>query len=194
MAEPTPQPAAAPARETFSAEELKKRNEWFTLTPDPWAEIALLDYAGDRTYASTVSDMVAKAEFAQHPVLEAKLIKALATPGITDAGRLFICRMLGLIGSTRCIAAVLPLLNDVKSADVARIALDGIDDPAVTEGYRAALPKLTGAPKAGLIGSMAMRGDTQSVDAFVAIALDTAESIDVRNAAERAAEKLSVQA
>lgn len=194
MADPTTSQVAAPSRPSISPEELKSRNDWFVMTPDPWSEIPLLEFAGDRTYASTVNDMIVKAEFDQQPVFEGKLLEALANPSVTEAGRLFICRMLALVGTAKSVPALVPLLQETATADVARIALDAIDDSSVIEAYRAALGKLKGAPKAGLIGSIAMRGDVQSVDALVAIALDTTESTDVRTAAERAAEKLSSKA
>jgi hypothetical protein len=184
-------PSTSPLRErAMPAEELTSRTEWMTTTPDPWVEIALLDYAGDRQFASTVNDMVVKAEFTQHAVLEKRLLGALATPGVTDAGRLFICRMLGLIGSATCVPELIPLLNDSATADVARLALDFIDDSAVTSAYRAALALLEGTSKAGLIGSIAMRGDTGALDALVAISVNGAESPEVRGAAERAMRKL----
>ena len=187
----TPSSANPLHERAMPAEELKSRTEWMTLTPDPWVEIALLEYAGDRMFASSINDMVVKSEPAQHVVLEKQLLGALATPGVTDAGRLFICRMLGLVGSTVSVPALIPLLNDSKTADVARLALDFIDDSAVTSAYRSALAWLEGAPKSGLIGSIAMRGDTGALDALVAITSNAAESPEVRIAAERAVKKLS---
>jgi hypothetical protein len=174
-------------------EERKSRDEWFTITPSPWDEIALMDYAGDRSYASMINDMVVKAEVSQHPVLEDKLLQALATPGITEAGVLFICRMLALLGSAKCVPALIPFLSDSRTSDLARITLDAIDAPEVADAYRLALNQVSGSAKAGLIGSIAMRGDVRAVDELVAIALNASESVEVRAAAERAAEKLSAK-
>jgi hypothetical protein len=174
-------------------EAARKRNEWFTTSPDPWQEIVGLEHEGDRTFASTVNRMVVSAEPAQHAAMEAKLIGALAQPGLTEAGRLFICRMLGLIGSVACVPAVTPLLGDDRTAHAARIALDGIEDASVDAAYRSALGKLSGAAKAGLIGSIARRRDPEAVHALTAIAMDTAEDKDVRASAERAVEQLSAK-
>jgi hypothetical protein len=177
----------------MSEEERKSRDEWFTVTANPWDEIALMDYAGDRSYASMINDMVVRAEVSQHPLLEEKLLQALATPGITDAGVLFICRMLALLGSVKCVPALTPYLADSRTSDLARIALDAIDAPEVAQAYRMALSQLSGSAKAGLIGSIAARGDVQAVDDLVAIALNPEEPADIRAAAERAAEKLSAK-
>src|SRR5690606_33654442 len=146
----------------------RKRTEWFTATPDPWQQIVALDYGGDRTFASTVNRMVVSAEPAEHTKMEAKLIEALGQPGITEAGQVFVCRMLGLIGTAACVPAVAPLLGDARSAHAARIALDEIQDASVDVVYRNALGKLSGAAKVGLIGSIVRRRDVEAVHALTA--------------------------
>lgn len=166
--------------------------ETFVASPDPWAEIAKLDHGSDRTFGATIRSMVMNAEPAQRPAMETRLLQVLASPGITDVGRMFVCRMLALIGTSACVSAITPLLRDNKTADAARFALDGIEDPAVDEAYRAALDKLVGAPKAGLIGSLALRGDRKSLPALQALAADPTEPLDVRTAAKRAVERLNV--
>lgn len=172
----------------------QNRNDWFTATPDPWQEIVALEYAGDRTFASTVQRMVMSAEPVEHPRMEAKLLEALAHPSLTDAGRLFVCRMLGLIGTAKCVPAVAPLLADERTAHAARIALDGVADASADAAYRAALEKTSGAAKGGLIGSIARRGDVGAVSALTAIATNPAESDEVRAIAARAVEQLSTRA
>lgn len=174
--------------------EKKRRDTWFTATPDPWVEIVHLDYDGDRTFASTVNRMVVSAEPDQRPVMEARLLETLARPELTMAGRLFICRMLGLIGSAACVAAVAPMLRDEATADFARMALDRIDDPAVDAAYREALGRLKGAAKGGLIGSIVRRGDAGAIEELTAIAMDASEAMEVRAVAERAVEQLTAKA
>jgi HEAT repeat protein len=153
-----------------------------------------LEFGGDRTYATTVRQMIVNAEPAQHPAMQAKLLDALTNPKITDAGRQFVCRMLGLVGTAESIPALAELLNDDGTADVARSALDFMADPAVDDAYRAALSKLTGAAKIGLIGSVAKRpGDTRTIDALKRVASDIKESAGVRIGAKRALEMLGVE-
>ncbi|MEO6006343.1 MAG: hypothetical protein ABIZ04_00625 [Opitutus sp.] len=192
MPEANPSSAAVSPRPAAPTE-FKDREAWFTVTPDPWAELTSLEYGGDRTYASTVYRMVVNALPDQRPAMEVKLLQALKHPQITVAGRQFVCRMLGLIGSSACVADVVPLLGNGRDADFARAALDSISDPAVNAAYRAALSdhKLTGSAKIGLIGSIGLRGDRQAVDALTAIAMDAKEEKDVRAASERAVEKIS---
>lgn len=170
--------------------DLPDRDAWFTASPDPWTEIVRLEHGADRSFASAVQQMVANAEPAQRPVLEGLLVNALNQPKIADAGRQFICRMLAWIGSTACVPTLARLLNDERTADDARLALDALDDPAINEIYRDVLGRLRGRAKIGLMGSIANRGDGDAIDALTAIAIDEAEAKAVRIAAERAVEHL----
>ncbi|HWA86089.1 MAG TPA: hypothetical protein VG710_07710 [Opitutus sp.] len=192
MANSNPQPSvtnqAAPAAP--SAEEVQQHDAWFTVTPDPWREVALLEFGGDRTFASTINRMVVNAEPAQRPALEAKLLQVLARPELTDAARQFVCRMLGLIGSKACVPAVAALLADDRTADDARLALDFVADPSVDEAYRAALGKIRGSALIGLIGSIAERRDAAADEPLTKLAIDETQSRDVREAAERAVKRL----
>jgi hypothetical protein len=183
-------PTASAAARPRERSEFRDYEEWFTASPDPWETIVTLEHGGDRTAASTVRSMVTNAEPAQRPVLEQKLLAALAAPRCTPVARLFACRMLALIGSAKCVPALAPLLAAAGTADAARYALDAITDPAVDELYRATLPQLPGPAKIGLIGSIALRGDTAAAPMLAAIAQDAAQPAEVRAVAARAAERL----
>lgn len=182
-----------PAEDVQAVErgDLQQHEDWFTATPDPWSEIARLEFGGDRTFSSVVQQLVLNAEPSQRPELERHLLQALGRSDITVAGRQFICRMLGLVGSTACVAALAKLLKREDTADAARLALDAIDGPLVAEAYRQALAELGGRARLGLIGSIAARGDTEAVAALAAIAIDPREPDDVRTGAKRAVEHLS---
>lgn len=185
-------PTAAPAEsEAKAIADVKDRETWFTASPDPWVQIALLEFGGDRTFATTVHRMIVHGERDQQPAMEAKLIQALAHPNLTPAGRQFICRMLGLIGSSACISAVAPLLHNDATIDSARMALDFIPDASINNLYLQALSTASARAKGGLIGSIAARGDAQSIDALTAIAVDTSQSREIRAQAERAVEALA---
>lgn len=190
MAETTVRPKGS----RNSDDPFRAYEEWYVATPDPWAEIVKMEHGGDRTFGSTVRAMVMNAEPAQRPAMEAKLLAALAKPEITMAGRMFVCRMLALIGTAKSVPALAQLLQDPQTADAARYALDAIDDPAASAAYRAALDRLTGNAKAGLIGSIAVRGDVQAIEALTAIRNNAAEPPVVRANAARALERLGAKA
>lgn len=164
---------------------------WFIATPDPWAEIARLEYGGDRTFAATVEAAILHAEPAQYRVLETRLLAALGRSEITDAGRMFVCRMLALLGSAASVPALVPLFETARTAEAARYALDPIADPSVDAAYRAALGKLSGSAKAGMIASMGGRGDQQAREQLEEVRRNFAEPPEVRLAAERAIQRLA---
>ncbi len=179
-----------PTDPSLNLNDPQQRNAWFTSTPDPWEEIVRMSHGGDRSHVAVVERRVTSAESAQHAELEQKLIAVLERPELTGAGRLFVCRMLGLVGSAACVPVVAPLLESDRTADHARVALDGIEDPSVDAAYRGALGALHGAVKAGLIGSIAKRGDREARGVLGEIAKDARESSVVRTAAERALQRL----
>jgi thioredoxin-like negative regulator of GroEL len=191
MAEKSPAKGPRASRET---DPFRAYEERFIASPDPWTEIGRLDHGTDRTFGSTVRAMVMNAEPAQRPAMETKLLAVLARTDATDVARLFACRMLALIGSAKAVPALAALLGDAKTVDAARYALDAIDDPSVDDAYRGALEKLSGPAKAGLIGSIALRGDAQAIPALTAIKGRTAEPQLVRTAATRALERLQAKA
>jgi hypothetical protein len=166
--------------------------DWFTQTPDPWAEIATLQPGGDRTFASTVRRMVTSAEPAQRPAMEAKLLAVLARPSITDTGRMFVCRMLALIGTDQSVAPLAGLLANATTADAARYALETISGEAATAALRHGLGQLTGIGKVGVIGAIALRGDVDARPMLEQIATNGGEISDVRAAAARGVARLSV--
>jgi hypothetical protein len=168
----------------------QRRDDWFTASPDPWMEIARLEFGGDRTFASNVQQMILNAEPSQRPELEAKLLQAAERPELTEAGRQFVCRMLAWVGSPAGVPVLARWMERDETADDARLALDAIGGAAVNEVYRQALTKLSGRACAGLIGSIAARGDVVAVDPLTAIAIDREQPDEVRAAAERAVEHL----
>jgi hypothetical protein len=160
-------------------------------TPDPWEACALIEYGGDRSFAWSVREQVICCPPDERVRMEERLLKALAQRGCTEAGRAFLCQMLALVGSAKSVPTLAPLMRDPKSAEAARYALQPIPGPEAAAALRDALPALTGAAKAGLIGSIARRGDTAARGALTALKDNPAEPALVREAATRALEHLA---
>ncbi len=163
---------------------------WFTQTPDPWTELPKLEHGGDRTRFRSIEDAVRSANAAQAVALEKKLLAVLAVPGCTDAARLFVVRLLAIVGGTDTAAALTDWVADPKRTDLARVALDPNPAALVDEAYRAALLPLTGAAQLGLIGSIAERGDRVAMPALERLAADGSAPADTRAAAKRAVAQL----
>lgn len=162
------------------------RMEEFKESPDPWEEIVKLNWGSDRTFASTLQTLLLDAQPSQYAGFEKKLLAGLGNPDCTDAARDWICRMLNLVGSAESVRGLQSMLEDEKQSDRARYALERIEDPAVDAAFRAALPKVKGSAKVGLIGALALRRDSASAGALRGIVSDVNESAPVREAAVRA--------
>lgn len=160
-------------------------------TPDPWEECARIEYGGDRSFAWTVREQVINTPPEDRARIEERLLKSLAQPLATDAGRAFLCQMLALVGSVKSVPALGRLLRDPKSTESARYALQPIPGPEVDAALRGALGALTGPAKAGLIGSIAVRRDTTARAVLAGIKENPSEAAIVREAAARALEHLA---
>jgi len=180
--------SAAPKNAAANAAD-KKSNAG--TTPDPWDACATLEYGGDRSFAWSVREQVIATPPEGRAKIEEKLLKALAAPKCTEAGRAFVCQMLATVGSAKSVAALAPLLRDAKTAEAARYALQPIPGAEVDTTLREALGALNGREKAGMIGTLGMRGDTAARSALAAIKDNSTEQPLVREAAGRALERLA---
>lgn len=195
-AESRPAPSAAPARPAPAKSDraAADRKSNAGATPDPWEACAKIDYGSDRSLAWSVREQVIAVPPDGRAKAEDRLLKALALPGVTDAGRAFVCQMLALIGSARSVPALAPLVRDARTADAARYALEAIPGPEASAALRDALAALSGPVKAGLIGSLAARRDQAAKPALAALKADAAEPALVREAAARALDTLGASA
>ena len=96
-----------------------------------------------------------------------------------------------MVASAKSVPALAPLLRAAKTADSARYALERIVGLEADTAFRDALGALTGTAKAGLIGSIGVRGDKAATSALAALKDASAEPAIVREAATRALERLS---
>lgn len=186
-------PPAAPAARTKRQASANPADRYSNAgaTPDPWDECARLEYGADRSFAWSVREQVIATPPEGRGRAEEKLLKALAAEGRTDAGLAFVCQMLAMVASAKSVPALAPLLRDVKTADSARYALERVTGPEADAAFRDALPALTGNLKAGLIGSIGVRGDAAAKSALAALKDSASEPAIVREAAKHALERLA---
>ena len=160
-------------------------------TPDPWEACVRLEYGGDRSLAWSVRTEVVSTPPEGRAQAEDRLLKALQRPDCTDAGRAFVCQMLALVSSEKSVPVLAPLLRDPKSTEAARYALALVPGAAASAALRDALGSLSGSAKAGLIGSIALRGDASARYALAGIKDNPSEAAVVREAAARALDHLA---
>lgn len=66
----------------------------------------------------------------------------------------YICRQLALIGTDRCVPVLAAMLPDAELSDQARLALEAIPTTLADEALRAALDKVEGDQRAGIVNSL----------------------------------------
>ncbi len=152
---------------------------------DPWTEIVRLEHGGDGSFAAIIREQVARTPAAGLGRVEAQLLRALAAPDLTEAGRDFICSQLALVGSTTAVPALATRLADAASADAARLALERIPGAEAEAALLAGLATLTGRARTGLVGSIGARRSVSARDTLARLAADPAEDAELRAIATR---------
>lgn len=129
----------------------------------------------DEALISSRGDAAARKE------LEARLAAVLKT-GVSRDAKDFVCRKLMVIGTAASVPALAALLADKDNSHMARYALERIPAAEAAAALRDALPKLAGALKVGVIGSLGVRRDAASIPALAAL-LSDADTAVARSAA-----------
>jgi len=120
----------------------------------------------DDAIVATYGDAAARTE------LEKRLVEHLQQDLSYDAKQV-ICRKLRTIGTAACVPVVANLLTDEKLSHMARYALERIPAPAAAQAMRDALGKLSGERKIGMISSLGVRQDDESVPALAKLLADS---------------------
>ncbi len=102
------------------------------------------------------------------------------------------CRELARIGNKDAVAALAALLPDEKLSHMARYGLETIPDPSVDKAFRDALPRLSGRPLVGVIGSVGFRHDAKATSLLAKRLTDP--DPDVAQAAARALGRIATPA
>jgi len=158
--------------------------------PDPAAvdqafeALKTYDWGSDRAPLEALEKAVAachKDEAARRQ-LEKRLAAVLGSD-VSNAAKDVVCRQLSLIGSAASVPALAALLPDKELSHMARYALERMPCPEAVAAMRQALEKTDGLVKVGIIGSLGVRRDAESVPALVKLLSDA----DVETACAAAA-------
>jgi HEAT repeat protein/type 1 glutamine amidotransferase len=104
---------------------------------------------------------------AAHEIAE-RLAAVLANPQATDAAKLFACQQLRWVGTGVQVLLVAMMLDDPKTADMARRTLECIPGDASVAAIRSSLPRMKGDLLVGVINSLGNRRDAASTAALAA--------------------------
>jgi hypothetical protein len=85
-------------------------------------------------------------------------------PKSTEFQKAIACKKLSIVGGKDAIAPMAALLGDPHLSCYARFGMEPNPDSSVDDAFRAAVPKLTGRLKVGVINSIGVRKDTKALD------------------------------
>lgn len=141
------------------------------------------DWGTDRRLLDPINRAVVAThgDAAAREALEARLAAVLKTDVSRDA-KDFVCRKLTVIGTAASVPTLAALLPQKDDSHMARYALERIPASEAARAMRDALPKLDAPLKVGVIGSLGVRQDQESVPLLASL-LDDADASVARSAA-----------
>jgi len=136
------------------------------------------DWGADRNLLNPIDDAViaTRGDAAARKGLETRLIAVLKSDASRSA-KDFVFRTLRTAGTAESVPALAASLPDKDLSHMARYALERISAPEAAAALRDALPKVGGALKVGVIGSLGVRRDTACVSALAGLLGDSDAAI-----------------
>ncbi|MBE0535560.1 MAG: HEAT repeat domain-containing protein [Phycisphaerae bacterium] len=110
--------------------------------------------------------MASLADAAVREAVEQRLIGMITSDATADA-KMLACRMLQTVGTEKCIPALEALLADAKLSHGACFALGRMEYAAAGDALLGALGKTRGELRAGIINTLADRGERKAMGAFI---------------------------
>lgn len=131
------------------------------------------DWGDDRNALNPIDEAIVATQndTAGRKDLEDRLIAVLKSDG-TRNGKDYVCRKLKIIGTTASVPTLAAMLSDEDHSHMARYALESMPNAAAGKALLDAVSKLAGKLQAGVIGSLGVRQDDESVPALAALVGD----------------------
>lgn len=128
------------------------------------AALKTYDWGGDRGALAGIDQRIVDARGAKKKlaVIERALLEVLQSDAKLPAKE-YICRQLALIGSARSVPALSEMLMDPALSDCARLALEAIPGSSAGKALRAALDKVDGVQRVGIVNTLGERRDRKSI-------------------------------
>jgi len=141
--------------------------------PAPYPAVAHREFGAADAELTAVETEIHNALPAQYPQFELPLLAIVAAPDATGPGKLFACQMLRIVGSERSVPTLAALLADENLSHPARLALTGIQTPAVDKALLQALPHAHGRVQIGIINTLGDRSSKRALGALTSLAAGT---------------------
>jgi len=141
---------------------------------DAFEALKSYDWGTDRKPLQEIDQAVitSRSDDAARKDLERRLGQVLTT-GVSRDAKDYVCRKLMIIGTAASVPTLASLLSDKDLSHMARYALERIPAPEAAQALRDALPKLSGPLKIGVIASLGVRRDAQSVAPLAQLLTDS---------------------
>jgi hypothetical protein len=122
------------------------------------------DWGADRNQIKAIEDAVVAThgDAAARKELETRLAAVLKSDASYDA-KDYVCRKLMIVATAESVPTLAGFLADEKLSHMARYVLERVPASEAAQALRDALPKLGGKLKAGVIGSLGVRRDQESI-------------------------------
>ncbi len=133
---------------------------------DVYTDLAKYKYGDETQAAEKLAELVKEAAPDKYAPIEAKLIEILQSANATQDGKAFACRNLQQVGTNKAVPALAGLLNDKVLSHYARLALERMKCSCSLAALQKALAAAPDSLKPGLMGSLALRKDAESVEAI----------------------------
>jgi HEAT repeat protein len=142
------------------------------------------EWGSDRGPLQALENAVAAAhaDAAAQKNLETRLVAVLKSEA-PRAAKDVVCRQLSLIGSAESVPALAELLLNKDLSHMARYALERIPAAEAGAALRAALPQAEGLVKVGVINSLGVRRDVESLAPLAALLRDSNSEVAAAAAA-----------
>ena len=139
-----------------------------------WKQLPSYKFGDSRAALNSITAEVVMSPktSARRDMLTGQLTSVLADGKASKDARKFACRQLALLGGPAAVKPLNFLLlgDDADLSFMARYALERNDSPEALTALRDALPKTKGLVQIGVINSLAVLGDIDSIDDLVALA------------------------
>ena len=152
-------------------------------TDESFAEFSKYKYGESRIAVKAVEKAVylASGDAKSRAEMARRLVVLIEDKSATVEAKNLTCRLLPLVGDRSAVKPLAALMDDPKTAESARGALQRLDLPEAAGALRDAMVKATGVAKVGLINSIAARRDAEAIGALKALLSD--KDADVASAA-----------
>lgn len=134
-------------------------------------KVTTWDYGQDAKPWERISEIVVESQknTKKRKAIAAKLAKLLQGDATLATKRL-VCKELWRIGDRDVVPTIAPLLEKAETSDMARYALERMNDAAAGAALRKALDKTGGDVRVGIINSLGEREDRAAVEALAELA------------------------